>query len=75
MEHLIALQDISDSIKAGDHFEAPDRILVAVGMAKDAIPSMTAPEPLVLSESQTEAIRSVLHSRTRRRSSTPRQQD
>lgn len=32
-EKLIALQDISDTIKTGDRFEAPDRILVAMGLA------------------------------------------
>lgn len=33
---LIALKDLSDQTKAGDVFEAPDAILVAVGLAKHA---------------------------------------
>lgn len=33
-EKLIALQDISDTLKTGDRFEAPDRILVAMGLAE-----------------------------------------
>jgi hypothetical protein len=33
MEKLIALVDLSDTVKSGDRFEAPDRILVALGMA------------------------------------------
>lgn len=38
MEQLIALKDINDTIKAGDHFEAPDLIYVAVGLAAVAAP-------------------------------------
>lgn len=32
-EKLIALRDI-EQVKAGDHFEAPDRIFVALGWAR-----------------------------------------
>lgn len=39
MEHLIALKDINDTIKAGDRFEAPDLIYVAVGLAAVAEPA------------------------------------
>jgi hypothetical protein len=35
-ETLVALQDINGTIKAGETFEAPDRILVAMGLARVA---------------------------------------
>lgn len=44
-EKLIALRDISDYVKAGDHFEAPDRIFVALGWAMVDEDPPSNPEP------------------------------
>lgn len=41
---LIALQDINDTIKAGERFDAPDLIFVAVGLAALDTP-IPDPEP------------------------------
>ncbi len=44
MEQLIALQDINGTIKAGERFEAPDLIYVALGLAERYVEA-TSEEP------------------------------
>lgn len=59
---LIALQDINDTIKAGERFDAPDLILVAVGLAALDTP-IEDPEP----DSAEAAVEEALPTPARRR--------